>query len=61
MRWTVFLIRAILGVLLGLVAMRFFYPQAPPTWTVIVCAALVGLAYAMENYHKQSGKLDKDP
>ncbi len=47
-RIQVFIIRAVMGTLLGVIVSRFFYPHAPLLFIVGLCAALVVLAYVTE-------------
>jgi uncharacterized membrane protein YfcA len=44
----IFIIRAILGVVFGILLMRFFYPDAPKAIVALLCAVLVGLSYLTE-------------
>lgn len=44
----IFLIRAVLGVVFGVVLARFFYPQASRVFVIGLCAVLVALAYLTE-------------
>jgi uncharacterized membrane protein YoaK (UPF0700 family) len=41
----ILVIRAILGAVFGILLMRFFYPDAPLSVVVLLCAILVGLSY----------------
>lgn len=41
----VFIIRAVLGVLFGVLISRIFYPRAPIYFTIGLCVVLVALAY----------------
>ncbi len=41
-------IRAILGVVFGILLMRFFYPEAHPAVVALLCVILVGLSYVTE-------------
>ncbi|MFP4474879.1 MAG: hypothetical protein ACLFOY_04925 [Desulfatibacillaceae bacterium] len=45
---SVFLIRAIVGIIGAFLLMRFFYPDAAIEYSVVLAAVLVGLAYLME-------------
>lgn len=44
----IFIIRAIMGVLFGVLLSKFFYPKAPLVFVIGLCAALVVLAYVTE-------------
>lgn len=50
----IFIIRAILGVVFGVVLARFFYPEASLILVVGLCAALVALAYLTEYLRNRS-------
>jgi F0F1-type ATP synthase assembly protein I len=54
-RRNVFIIRAVMGVVFGILLSKFFYPQAPLLFIVGLCAALVVLAYVTE-YLRQRNK-----
>ena len=43
-----FIIRAVLGVVFGVLLSRFFYPRAPLVFIVGLVMVLVGLAYLSE-------------
>ena len=47
-RWTVFVIRAILGAGFAVLLSRFFYPQANPLYVAALGFFLVGMAYVAE-------------
>jgi hypothetical protein len=49
----VFVIRALLGGLIALVLMRVFHPDAPPALTILLAAALVGLAYLSHHFRNR--------
>ena len=54
-RFTVFLIRAGLGLLGGWLLWHFFFRTTTPWWTALVLAAIVVLAgYASEAWRKKS-------
>jgi ABC-type Mn2+/Zn2+ transport system permease subunit len=53
-RRNVFIIRAVLGVVFGILMSKFFYPQAPLLFIVGLCAALVVLAYVTEYLRQRS-------
>ncbi len=64
-RRNVFIIRAVLGVVFGILMSKFFYPQAPLLFIVGLCAALVVLAYVTEylrrrNKEKSMGEPKQD-
>lgn len=42
------IIRALLGVVFGIILARFFYPKASPVFVAGLCAILVGLAYLVQ-------------
>ncbi|MFZ1983041.1 MAG: hypothetical protein WAU91_01430 [Desulfatitalea sp.] len=44
----IFMLRAVLGVVFGILLMRFFYPNAPIAFIALLCAILVGLSYLTE-------------
>jgi len=44
----VFIIRAIIGVVFGVVISRFFYPNAPLVFIIGLVLVLVGMAYFIE-------------
>ena len=50
----IFIIRAVMGVVLGVILSRFFYPNAPLVFIVILCAALIALAYLTEYLRQRS-------
>ncbi len=50
----VFIIRAIMGVLFGVLLSKFFYPKAPLVFIIGLCAALVVLAYVTEYLRQRS-------
>jgi uncharacterized membrane protein HdeD (DUF308 family) len=47
-RFQVFIIRAILGVVFGVILSRFFYPNAPLVFIIGLVLVLVGMAYLVE-------------
>ena len=47
-QYQIFIIRAILGVVFGVVLSRFFYPDAPLVFVIGLILVLVGLAYLVE-------------
>jgi uncharacterized membrane protein HdeD (DUF308 family) len=47
------IIRAILGVVFGVILSRFFYPQAPLVFIIGLVLVLVGLAYLVEYLRKR--------
>ena len=51
--WQIFVIRALLGIVFGVVLSRFFYPDAPLVFIIGLCAILVGLAYLSEYLRKR--------
>ncbi|MEJ2154789.1 MAG: hypothetical protein P8X96_05610 [Desulfobacteraceae bacterium] len=53
-RYYVFIIRAIMGVLFGVLLSKFFYPKAPLVFIIGLCAALVVLAYVTEYLRQRS-------
>jgi uncharacterized membrane protein YoaK (UPF0700 family) len=53
--WQIFIIRAVLGAVFGVILSRFFYPGAPLIFIVLLCATLVGLAY-LTQYLRQRKK-----
>lgn len=53
----IFVIRAILGSFLAVVAMRIFYPKASIPAVMTVAVLLIGLAYVKESFRKR----DKGP
>jgi uncharacterized membrane protein YoaK (UPF0700 family) len=53
--WHIFIIRAIMGVVFGVVLSRFFYPNAPLIFIIFLCVILVGLAY-LTQYLRQRKK-----
>jgi ABC-type Mn2+/Zn2+ transport system permease subunit len=50
----IFIIRAILGVVFGVILTRFFFPEASVIFIVGLCAALVALAYLTEYLRNRS-------
>jgi uncharacterized membrane protein YoaK (UPF0700 family) len=44
----IFIIRAILGAVFGVVLTRFFYPEASVIFVGVLCAGLIALAYLTE-------------
>jgi ABC-type Mn2+/Zn2+ transport system permease subunit len=48
------MIRAVLGVVFGVVLTRFFFPEASVIVAAGLCAALVGLAYLTEYLRHRS-------
>ena len=55
----VFIIRAVMGVVFGVILSRFFYPNAPLVFIIALCLVLVGLAYLTE-YLRQRSKRKAD-
>jgi uncharacterized membrane protein HdeD (DUF308 family) len=53
--WQIFIIRAIMGVVFGVILSRFFYPNAPLIFIILLCTILVGLAY-LTQYLRQRKK-----
>jgi uncharacterized membrane protein HdeD (DUF308 family) len=53
--WQIFIIRAIMGVVFGVILSRFFYPNAPLIFIIFLCIILVGLAY-LTQYLRQRKK-----
>jgi uncharacterized membrane protein HdeD (DUF308 family) len=53
--WQIFIIRAIMGVVFGVILSRFFYPNAPLIFIILLCIILVGLAY-LTQYLRQRKK-----
>ena len=53
--WQVFIIRAIMGAVFGVILSRFFYPNAPLIFIILLCMILVGLAY-LTQYLRQRKK-----
>ena len=47
-RFQIFVIRAILGIVFGVILSRFFYPEAPLVFVIGLVLVLVGLAYFTE-------------
>ena len=52
-RFYIFVIRAILGALLAMVMMRFFYPGANLVYTGALGIFLVFMAYMTESFRKK--------
>ena len=50
----VFIIRAVMGAVFGVILSRFFYPNAPLVFIVGLCAALIALAYLTEYLRRRS-------
>lgn len=53
--WQIFIIRAIMGAVFGVILSRFFYPKAPLIFIILLCMILVGLAY-LTQYLRQRKK-----
>lgn len=53
--WQIFIIRAIMGAVFGVILSRFFYPNAPLIFIILLCIILVGLAY-LTQYLRQRKK-----
>jgi uncharacterized membrane protein HdeD (DUF308 family) len=53
--WQIFIIRAIMGAVFGVILSKFFYPNAPLIFIILLCAILVGLAY-LTQYLRQRKK-----
>lgn len=51
--WNIFIIRAVLGVVFGLILARVFFPQKSISFIVGLCAMLVALAYVSEFFRKR--------
>ena len=51
----IFIIRAILGGVFAVIAVRIFKPNAGVEFTVLLGVILVGLAYLKEYYRKRKG------
>ncbi|MDA8140705.1 MAG: hypothetical protein M0036_18825 [Desulfobacteraceae bacterium] len=54
----IFIIRALLGVVFGILLARFFYPQASLVFTIGLCVILVGLAYLAEFLRRRKPPAD---
>ncbi len=52
----IFIIRAVLGAVFGIILSRFFYPKAPIVFIIGLCIALVALAYLTEYLRRRSRK-----
>ncbi len=50
----IFIIRAVMGAVFGVILSRFFYPNAPIVFIVGLCVVLVGLAYLTEYLRQRS-------
>ena len=55
----IFFIRAVMGVVFGIILSRFFYPNAPVVFIVALCSVLVGLAYLTEYLRQRSKRKDR--
>ena len=44
----ILVIRAVLGIVFGVVLSRFFFPEAPLVFIIGLCVVLVGMAYFIE-------------
>ena len=55
----IMVIRAVLGIVFGVLLSRFFYPDAPLVFIVGLCAALVGMAYFTE--YLRNRRKDRHP
>jgi uncharacterized membrane protein HdeD (DUF308 family) len=53
--WQIFIIRAIMGVVFGVILSKWFYPNAPLIFIILLCVILVGLAY-LTQYLRQRKK-----
>ena len=53
-RKQIFIIRAVMGAVFGVILSRFFYPNAPVACIISLCAVLVGLAYLTEYLRQRS-------
>ena len=53
-RKQIFIIRAVMGAVFGVILSRFFYPNAPVAFIISLCAVLVGLAYLTEYLRQRS-------
>ncbi len=51
-RFTIFLIRALLGAMFAVLLVRMFYPQKPVGYTIGLAAFMVGMAYYFEYIRK---------
>ncbi|MFZ5570926.1 MAG: hypothetical protein ACOZF0_10995 [Thermodesulfobacteriota bacterium] len=51
-RFSVFLIRAVLGVMFAILLVRMFYPQKPIGYSIGLAAFMVGMAYYFEYIKK---------
>ena len=52
----IFIIRAILGAVFAVIAVRIFKPQAGVGFIVLLAVILVGLAYLKEYYRKRNDR-----
>ncbi len=52
----IFIIRAVLGVVFGIILARLFYPQASVIFIGGLCAMLVALAYLSEYFRNRKKK-----
>ncbi|MCP4745597.1 MAG: hypothetical protein GY874_05565 [Desulfobacteraceae bacterium] len=49
----IFIIRALMGSVFGVILSKFFFPKAPVVVIVCLCVVLVGLAYFSEYLRKR--------
>lgn len=49
----IFIIRSVLGLVVGVFLSRFFFPRAPLYFTIGLCVVLVALAYLSEYLRKR--------
>jgi len=52
----IFIIRAVLGVVFGIILTRVFYPDASMAFVAGLCIVLVGLAYLAEYFRHRKTK-----
>lgn len=55
-RFQIFVLRAILGIVFGVILSRFFYPDAPLVFVIGLVLMLVGLAYFTEYLRNRKKK-----
>jgi len=49
----IFIVRLVVGLLVALLLMRIFYPNAPLVYSFFLAAALIGLSYVSSHFRNR--------
>ena len=61
MRYQIFAIRAVLGIVFAVLLLRFFYPRAGVVYAIGLAVFLVGMAYITEAWRRKRQARDREP